>query len=115
MWVYPQGSQKVVDRDHSTFTVENSILLLERGLTNLIIFFLNSRVSIELGFFSVSRFSGPRNSENMFILMIANENRKLSNENKFFHKTRPKTDGDTLKSLIVTETNEYLVVRIHHL
>ena len=98
MWVYPQGSQKVVDRDHSTFTVENSILLLERGLTNLIIFFWkNSRVSIEPGLVSVSRFSGPRNSENMFILMIANENRKLSNENKFFHKTRPKTDGDTLK------------------
>ena len=40
MWVYPQGSQKVVDRDHSTFTVENSILLLERGMTKLINFFL---------------------------------------------------------------------------
>ena len=67
-------------------------------MMNLIDFFWkNSRVNIKPGLFSVSRFSGSRNSENIFILMLANENRKLSDKNTFFHETGPKTDGDTLK------------------
>ena len=66
-------------------------------MMNLIEFFSkNSRVNIKPGLFSVSRFSGSRNSENILILMLTNENRKLSNKNNFFLKTRPKTDGDTL-------------------
>ena len=88
----------MVDHLDSTFTVEKYILLLERGMMNLIEFFSkNSRVNIKPGLFSVSRFSGSRNSENILILMLANENRKLSNRNEFFHKTSLKTDGDTLK------------------
>ena len=49
------------------------------------------------GLLSVFRFLGSRNSENIFILMLAIENRKLSDKNTFFHKTGSKTDGDTLK------------------
>ena len=67
----------MVDHDYSAFTVENSILLLERDMTNLIKFLTkNSRVNQKPGSFDVSRFSGSRNSENILVLMLANENRK---------------------------------------
>ena len=79
----------MVDHLDSTFTVEKYILLLERGMMNLIEFFSkNSRVNIKPGLFSVSRFSGSRNQENIFILMLANENRKLSDKNTFFSQNR---------------------------
>ena len=46
-------------------------------------FFENSRVNDKQVFLQFSRFSGSRNSKNIFILMINDENRKLCNENKF--------------------------------